>query len=277
MCVFQLGLGHSNQVKEPTLITMLQGKNIRQISAGRCHSAAWTTPSTSMKNSGKHAVRRPQCTCVIHEKKTHTPLLLSSPGGPGNFQLGLPQSVPPQYNTLKDCSPDALSMRLRVLYNFSDLMYKSWRLLNLDPKNPVIFWSFSLAFKIFHKTKWIDDKLLIFSLHHSVFHCDALFTCTYFILRPSCYPVVHFTLQFRYDRHHQRWAPGPSVTQGQHSASSALNWQNNDPGQDLRATDHSETNFHKVRTTMIFRCAQRPVGRKTGPADVFWRTAACCW
>lgn len=29
-------------------------------------------------------------------------------------------------------------MRLRVLYHFSDLMYKSWRLLNLDAKNPVI-------------------------------------------------------------------------------------------------------------------------------------------
>ncbi|KAL7377169.1 hypothetical protein ABVT39_023074 [Epinephelus coioides] len=105
----QLGLGHSNPVKEPTLITTLQGKNIRQISAGRCHSSAWTTPSTSMKNSG----------------------------GSGSFQLGLPQSIPPQYNTLKDCSPDVLSMRLRVLYHFSDLMYKSWRLLNLDAKNPV--------------------------------------------------------------------------------------------------------------------------------------------
>uniref|UniRef100_A0AAQ5YVK1 HECT-type E3 ubiquitin transferase n=1 Tax=Amphiprion ocellaris TaxID=80972 RepID=A0AAQ5YVK1_AMPOC len=105
----QLGLGHSNPVKEPTLITALQGKNIRQISAGRCHSSAWTTPSTSMKNSG----------------------------GSGNFLLGLPQSVPPQYNTLKDCSPDVLSMRLRVLHHFSDLMYKSWRLLNLDTKNPV--------------------------------------------------------------------------------------------------------------------------------------------
>ncbi|XP_049908951.1 probable E3 ubiquitin-protein ligase HERC1 isoform X6 [Epinephelus moara] len=105
----QLGLGHANPVKEPTLITTLQGKNIRQISAGRCHSSAWTTPSTSMKNSG----------------------------GSGSFQLGLPQSVPPQYNTLKDCSPDVLSMRLRVLYHFSDLMYKSWRLLNLDAKNPV--------------------------------------------------------------------------------------------------------------------------------------------
>ncbi|XP_033952277.1 probable E3 ubiquitin-protein ligase HERC1 isoform X3 [Pseudochaenichthys georgianus] len=105
----QLGLGHCNLVKEPTFITSLQGKNIRQISAGRCHSAAWTTPSTSLKNSGTS----------------------------GSFQLGLPQSVPPQYNTLKDCSPHVLSMRLRVLYHFSDLMYKSWRLLNLDTKKPV--------------------------------------------------------------------------------------------------------------------------------------------
>ncbi|XP_061887279.1 probable E3 ubiquitin-protein ligase HERC1 isoform X3 [Entelurus aequoreus] len=104
----QLGLGHSNPVKEPTVVTVLQGKNIRQISAGRCHSSAWTTP-TSVKTSG----------------------------GSGNVQLGLPQSVPPQYNTLKGCSPDVLCMRLRVLYHFSDLMYKSWRLLNLDAKNPV--------------------------------------------------------------------------------------------------------------------------------------------
>ncbi|XP_074547318.1 putative E3 ubiquitin-protein ligase HERC1 isoform X2 [Halichoeres trimaculatus] len=105
----QLGLGHSNPVKEPTLVTSLQGKNIRQISAGRCHSSAWTTPSTSIKHSG----------------------------GSGNFQLGLPQSVPPQYNTLKDCSPGVLSLRLQVLHHFSDLMYKSWRLLNLDARNPV--------------------------------------------------------------------------------------------------------------------------------------------
>lgn len=52
LCLYQLGLGHSNQVKEPTLVTALQGKNIRQVSAGRCHSAAWTTPSVLIKNSG---------------------------------------------------------------------------------------------------------------------------------------------------------------------------------------------------------------------------------
>ncbi|XP_072310878.1 probable E3 ubiquitin-protein ligase HERC1 isoform X3 [Eucyclogobius newberryi] len=113
----QLGLGHCNPVKEPTLITVLHDKNIRQISAGRCHSAAWTTPTTSLKNSG----------------------------GSGTFQLGLPQSIPPQYNTLKDCTPNILSMRLMVLYHFSDLMYKSWRLLSLDTKNLVSTSLYSLG------------------------------------------------------------------------------------------------------------------------------------
>ncbi|XP_041057144.1 probable E3 ubiquitin-protein ligase HERC1 isoform X1 [Carcharodon carcharias] len=100
----QLGLSHTNQVKEPTLIATLQGKNIRQISAGRCHSAAWTTP----------------------------PLSPSTPGSTIPVQLGIPQMVPPQYNVLKECSPEVLTDRLRVLFHFSDLMYKSWRLLNLN-------------------------------------------------------------------------------------------------------------------------------------------------
>ncbi|XP_069780317.1 probable E3 ubiquitin-protein ligase HERC1 isoform X3 [Narcine bancroftii] len=100
----QLGLNHTNQVKEPTLITALQGKNIRQISAGRCHSAAWTTPPPP-------------------------------PRTPGNIvpvQLGVPQMVPPQYSMLKEWSPEALTNRLRVLLHFSDLMHKSWQLLNLN-------------------------------------------------------------------------------------------------------------------------------------------------
>ncbi|XP_052393189.1 probable E3 ubiquitin-protein ligase HERC1 isoform X2 [Carassius gibelio] len=107
-CEAQLGLGHSSPVKEPTLVTALQGKNIRQISAGRCHTSAWTTPALSTRASG--------CSGI---------------------QLGLPQSVPPQYNALKDFSPEVLNTRLRVLYHFSDLMYKSWRLLNLDPRSQV--------------------------------------------------------------------------------------------------------------------------------------------
>ncbi|KAM6980533.1 putative E3 ubiquitin-protein ligase HERC1 [Aplochiton taeniatus] len=103
----QLGLGHTNHVREPTLATALQGKNINQISAGRCHSAAWTAPSVPPR----------------------------APGSSVPLQLGLPVAVPPQYSALKEVSMEAVRARLRLLYHFSDLMYSSWRLLNLSPNN----------------------------------------------------------------------------------------------------------------------------------------------
>ncbi|XP_035991717.1 probable E3 ubiquitin-protein ligase HERC1 isoform X7 [Fundulus heteroclitus] len=103
----QLGLGHTNHVREPTLVAALQGKNINQISAGRCHSAAWTAP------------------CVPPR----------APGSSVPLQLGLPLVVPPQYGGLKEVSMEAVRARLRLLYHFSDLMYSSWRLLNLSPSN----------------------------------------------------------------------------------------------------------------------------------------------
>ncbi|KAM9317693.1 putative E3 ubiquitin-protein ligase HERC1 [Pholidichthys leucotaenia] len=103
----QLGLGHTNHVREPTMVTALQGKNIHQISAGRCHSAAWTAP------------------CVPPR----------APGSSVPLQLGLPVAVPPQYSGLKEVSMEAVRARLRLLYHFSDLMYSSWRLLNLSPNN----------------------------------------------------------------------------------------------------------------------------------------------
>uniref|UniRef100_A0A669BGH0 HECT-type E3 ubiquitin transferase n=1 Tax=Oreochromis niloticus TaxID=8128 RepID=A0A669BGH0_ORENI len=103
----QLGLGHTNHVREPTLVTTLQGKNIHQISAGRCHSAAWTAPSVPPR----------------------------APGSSVPLQLGLPAAVPPQYSGLKELSIEAVRARLRLLYHFSDLMYSSWRLLNLSPNN----------------------------------------------------------------------------------------------------------------------------------------------
>ncbi|XP_036391158.1 probable E3 ubiquitin-protein ligase HERC1 isoform X2 [Megalops cyprinoides] len=103
----QLGLGHTNHVREPTLVTTLQGKNIHQISAGRCHSAAWTAPSVPPR----------------------------APGSSVPLQLGLPLAVPPQYSALKEVSMEAVRARLRLLYHFSDLMYSSWRLLNLSPNN----------------------------------------------------------------------------------------------------------------------------------------------
>ncbi|KAI3377882.1 hypothetical protein L3Q82_008463 [Scortum barcoo] len=103
----QLGLGHTNHVREPTVVTVLQGKNIHQISAGRCHSAAWTAPSVPPR----------------------------APGSSVPLQLGLPVAVPPQYSGLKEVSIEAVRARLRLLYHFSDLMYSSWRLLNLSPNN----------------------------------------------------------------------------------------------------------------------------------------------
>ncbi|XP_060031692.1 probable E3 ubiquitin-protein ligase HERC1 [Erinaceus europaeus] len=103
----QLGLGHTNHVREPTLVTLLQGKNIRQISAGRCHSAAWTAP----------------------------PVPPRAPGVSVPLQLGLPDAVPPQYGALREVSIHTARARLRLLYHFSDLMYSSWRLLNLSPNN----------------------------------------------------------------------------------------------------------------------------------------------
>ncbi|XP_069046831.1 probable E3 ubiquitin-protein ligase HERC1 isoform X3 [Lepisosteus oculatus] len=105
----QLGLGHTNHVREPSLVTALQGKRIHQISAGRCHSAAWTAP----------------------------PVPPRAPGSSVPLQLGLPVSVPPQYSALKEVSMETVRARLRLLYHFSDLMYSSWRLLNLSPNNQV--------------------------------------------------------------------------------------------------------------------------------------------
>lgn len=61
----------------------------------------------------------------------------SSSGSSVPLQLGLPVAVPPQYSCLKEVSMEAVRARLRLLYHFSDLMYSSWRLLNLSPNNQV--------------------------------------------------------------------------------------------------------------------------------------------
>lgn len=74
--VVQLGLGHTNHVREPTVVTMLQGKHIHQVCAGRCHSAAWTAPSLPPRAPGQTRARA-------------TPALRFEPG----LQLGLQQSV----------------------------------------------------------------------------------------------------------------------------------------------------------------------------------------
>ncbi|XP_042891775.1 probable E3 ubiquitin-protein ligase HERC1 isoform X3 [Penaeus japonicus] len=101
----QLGLGHTAAVREPQLIWTLSGKGIRQISAGRSHSAAWSA----------------------------LPLPPVTPGTPAPMQLGIPVSVPPQYPNLHNIPPGALCSRLRLLHQFSDLLYASWKLIPLTP------------------------------------------------------------------------------------------------------------------------------------------------
>lgn len=98
----QLGLGNNATQRQPVMLSNLRGKNIRQISAGRNHSAAWTAPIPPARTAG-------------------TPLPL---------QLGQPTAIPPQFPAIKGVDTQAVRARLRVLYHFSDLISSSWRLMN---------------------------------------------------------------------------------------------------------------------------------------------------
>lgn len=101
----QLGLGHtSSPIREPQLVPGLEGKDIRQISAGKSHSAAWTCQPPPQQ----------------------------LPGIPAPFLLGTPESVPLQYPSLSRYSILDIKGRLRVLHHYSDLIYTSWRLLPLN-------------------------------------------------------------------------------------------------------------------------------------------------
>ncbi|KAL1139381.1 hypothetical protein AAG570_006365 [Ranatra chinensis] len=100
----QLGLGHAAlAVRQPALISVLSDKNIKQISTGRTHSAAWTS----------HPVPKRQA------------------GMSNTVQFGLPSSVPPQYGHLQNIPIPAIQARLGVLHHFSDTLYSCWRFLPL--------------------------------------------------------------------------------------------------------------------------------------------------
>ncbi|XP_076031800.1 LOW QUALITY PROTEIN: putative E3 ubiquitin-protein ligase HERC1 [Oratosquilla oratoria] len=103
----QLGLGHSAFVREPQAIWTLSGKGVKQISAGRTHSAAWTAPLVPRGCSGT----------------------------PAPMQLGVPTAIPPQYPHLKGIPPSALQARLKLLHQFSDLLYAAWKLIPLTAEN----------------------------------------------------------------------------------------------------------------------------------------------
>ncbi|XP_063233987.1 probable E3 ubiquitin-protein ligase HERC1 isoform X2 [Bacillus rossius redtenbacheri] len=102
----QLGLGHTVTVREPEILPGLSGKGIKQISTGRTHSAAWTSPP---------APRR-------------------VPGAPVPLRVGLPSYVPLKYGHLQGLGINAIQSRLKLLHHFSDILYACWRLLPLSPQ-----------------------------------------------------------------------------------------------------------------------------------------------
>ena len=106
----QLGVGHTNPVAGVVSVGSLDNKGVRQISAGKSHSAFWSAPVDN------------------------TPRATSS------TQLGLPGSVPAEYRRLQHLDIKVVRARLQVLSYFSDLLYTSWRLLTYDPGTSDIPW-----------------------------------------------------------------------------------------------------------------------------------------
>ncbi|CAL8069477.1 unnamed protein product [Orchesella dallaii] len=101
----QLGLGHTLTVREPERIACLSGKGIQQVSAGRTHSGAWTAPR-ALKGVNLHSGV--------------------------DLLLGTPVCIPPQYPRLQEIPIPALRARLKILFNFSDLLYNAWTFLPLS-------------------------------------------------------------------------------------------------------------------------------------------------
>nr|QHB15577.1 putative E3 ubiquitin-protein ligase HERC1 [Bemisia tabaci] len=99
----QLGLATTALIREPLQITDLKNKNIKQISTGRAHSAAWTAPPLPKRHG------------------------LST-----KLRFGLPPSIPSQFGSLQNLSLSAIQTRLKLLFHFSDSMYSCWRLLALS-------------------------------------------------------------------------------------------------------------------------------------------------
>lgn len=79
-----------------------------------------------------------QCQQGVCNHSSHDVLAFPVLGVSVPLQLGLPDAIPPQYGALKEVSIHTVRARLRLLYHFSDLMYSSWRLLNLSPNNQVM-------------------------------------------------------------------------------------------------------------------------------------------
>ena len=96
----QVGPGHFSQVPGPTIV--LAGKGIKQINAGKNHSAAWTAPPRS-----------------------------EFEGGP---VIGTPDEIPTKFDILQNEKMDDCRLRLRHLHRFNEDLFKCWKLLNITNK-----------------------------------------------------------------------------------------------------------------------------------------------
>lgn len=99
----QLGTSQVTLLREPELISDLLDKGIKQISTGRTHSAACTSP----------------------------PLPRRIPGITRSLTFDIPNEIPQQYDCLKDISIKSIQSRLIFLHDFSDKLYSCWSLMPL--------------------------------------------------------------------------------------------------------------------------------------------------
>ena len=80
-------------------LKLIEDKGIRQIRAGKNHSAAWTCPSRAEFD-----------------------------GGP---VIGSPQKIPPKYDVLENESIEDCRLRLRQLHRFNETLFRCWKFLNI--------------------------------------------------------------------------------------------------------------------------------------------------
>ena len=74
--------------------------------------------------------------------KSHSAAWMASPkytNRSGVAELGVPKFIPSEFVTLKECKVSDLRERLAVLRKFSDLVSKSWKM--VDIKKSDVSWS----------------------------------------------------------------------------------------------------------------------------------------
>ncbi|ESN90899.1 hypothetical protein HELRODRAFT_104310 [Helobdella robusta] len=103
----QVGISGNSHVLEPTIIPGLPDA-LQQISAGRTHSCAWTTPAAHQHTYTSYNKLESLC------------------------YVGCPSHVPSLYGSIKDLPVQIVFDRFKVINFFSNLVSTSWRFLNLS-------------------------------------------------------------------------------------------------------------------------------------------------